>query len=95
MWSQRLHILHGIQRKEGNKFFNDLKTSTTKTAKLFDIFCKNSTQKSHVEVQNNLKMTDNYFQVSDRARAIVATSDLIDHAIVISNDSTFVINKKT
>ena len=86
--------MHGIQRKKGSKFFKDLKTFTTTTAKLFDIFCKNSTQKFHVEVQDNLRMTDDDFQVSDRARATVATSDLIDHAIVISKDSTFVINKK-
>ena len=39
-------------------------------------------------------MTDDDFQVSERARATVATSDLIDHEVVISNDSTFVINKK-
>ena len=40
----------------------DLKSFTTKTAKLFDIFCKNSTQKFHVEVQNNFRMTDEIFK---------------------------------
>ena len=77
------HILHETPRYNRNKFFDDLKTFSTKTAKLFDIFCKNSTQKSHLDVQDNLRMTDDDFQVSGRAWATVTTSDLKDHAIVI------------
>ena len=58
--SQRFHILQGT-------YLNDLKTFTTKTAKQPNIFCKNSIHKSHLEVQENLRMTDDDFQVSTGA----------------------------
>ena len=76
-------------KQEESKFFDNLKIFTTKTAKRFHIFCKNSTEKSHLEVQDNFSMTDDDFQVSDRAWATVATSDLKDHGVFISNDPTF------
>ena len=57
--------LTGDLRKENN-FFDPLKTFTTETKKIFDIFFKIASQRGHLEVQYNLRMTDDIFFIKIR-----------------------------